>query len=448
MRAATVGRQNNSAKFPEEHRRPVRPTPVDALTARRLNLTPPLDRNRIEAAQMAALRRTVVHAQANSPWYRQRLDIHARDLRGREDLSRLPLLSAGELAAHADELLCVSRGDVARVMTLHTSGSTGAPKRIFFTRADLEDTLEFFREGMAALAGGRDKVLVLLPFDRPDSTGDLLIRALAGSGASASGYWPPDSDMAECVLKNGFSCVVGLPQHLLALSYGLPRGAVRTMLLCSDYAPSALRERMENICGCETFVHYGATETGLGGGVECAAHDGCHMREADLLVEIVEPESGRPLPDGAEGEVVVTTLNRQAMPLIRYRTGDTARLTRTVCRCGGATARIYGIRGRRNLVRLDGGTLDSQTLDDALFALEGVLDYRAMLLGADGGDTLDIEMLARTEASTTECLRTLTGIPALAPMAARGRLRVSSIAAFSPSHTMKRVIADRRGRKS
>ena len=172
------------------------------------------------------------------------------------------------------------------------------------------------------------------------------------------------------------------------------------------------------------------------------------MREADLLVEIVNPESGRPLPDGAEGEVVVTTLNRQAMPLIRYRTGDTARLTRTVCRCGGATARIYGIRGRRNLVRLDGGTLDSQTLDDALFTLEGVLDYRAMLLGADGGDTLDIEMLARTEASTAECLRTLTGIPALAPMAARGRLRVSSIAAFSPSHTMKRVIADRRGRKS
>ena len=81
-----------------------------------------------------------------------------------------------------EETPAVSRGDVARIMTLHTSGSTGAPKRIFFTRADLESTLEFFREGMTALADGRDKVLVLLPFDRPDSTGDLLIRALAGGG--------------------------------------------------------------------------------------------------------------------------------------------------------------------------------------------------------------------------------------------------------------------------
>ena len=139
----------------------------------------------------------MAHARANSPWYRQHLDIHAGYLRSREDLSRLPLLPAGELTAHADELLCVSRGDVARIMTLHTSGSTGAPKRIFFTRADLESTLEFFREGMTALADGRDKVLVLLPFDRPDSTGDLLIQTLTENDVSASGYWPPDSGMAE-----------------------------------------------------------------------------------------------------------------------------------------------------------------------------------------------------------------------------------------------------------
>lgn len=425
----------------------MRTTPVDALTARRLRLSLPLSREDVEAKQMAALRRTVLHARENSPWYRQRLTVRPEDLRRREDMVHLPLLSGADLTAHADDLLCVSRSAVARVMTLHTSGSTGAPKRIFFTREDLAATSDFFREGMKSLISQEDEVLVLLPSDRPDSTGKLLIDALARDGVSASGYWPPDTGAAEYAAGNGASCVVGLPQHLLALAHTLTPGTVRSMLLCSDYAPASLRRRIENLCGCETFLHYGTTETGLGGGVECGVHDGCHLREADLLVEIVDPESGRPLPDGSPGEVVVTTLNRQAMPLIRYRTGDLARLTRSVCRCGGVTTRLADIRGRRDSIRLDDGELDSRVLDDALFALDGMLDYRAAVDDADG-DALDIQVLARPELSATDCLRALDDIPATASLAARGNLRLSFVAAFSFSHTLKRVIADRRGRKS
>lgn len=424
----------------------MRITPVDALTARRLGLPLPLERVALEAAQLAALRQTLRHAREKSPWYRKHLAADMVNPRSLSDLAALPFLSGEDLAAHGSALLCVSQSEVARIMTLHTSGSTGAPKRVFFTKRDLGATLDFFQNGMKSLISAQDKVLVLLPFDLPDSTGDLLLRALQNDGVSSAGYWPPDAGAAQFAVKGEFSCVVGLPQHLLALAYDLPPELLRTMLLCSDYAPPVLRQNIEKLCGCETFLHYGSTETGLGGAVECTAHAGCHIRESDLLVEIVDPQSGRVLPDGEEGEVVVTTLGREAMPLIRYRTGDLARLDRSGCLCSGITSRLYGILGRKNSVHLSDGSLDSQTLDDALFAQDQVLDYRATLHGPE--DALEIEVLARSDFSQAELLSALAGIPVLARMVERQAVHITPVSAFSPSHTTKRVIADQRGRKA
>ena len=88
------------------------------------------------------------------------------------------------------------------------------------------------------------------------------------------------------------------------------------------------------------------TEMGYGGGVECDAHDEYHLREADLFVEIVDPESGSPMPDGVSGEVVFTTLIRRAMPLIRYWTGDTARYLTRPRPCGTTLRRLSRIQGR------------------------------------------------------------------------------------------------------
>ena len=97
--------------------------------------------------------------------------------------------------------------------------------------------------------------------------------------------------------------------------------------------------------------HYGLTETGYGGGVECTAHSGYHMRELDLLVEILDIGTGRPLPFLHEGEVTITTLTREGMPLIRYRTGDVAHMLPGPCPCGSPMPRLSAIRGR---LRFDG----------------------------------------------------------------------------------------------
>lgn len=432
-------------------------TPVDALTARRLGLASGWDRSALDAAQFAALRQTVRHAMDRGPWFREHLagfvaGFDPDILRVPADLSRLPFMTAADVAAHGPRMVCVSQSEVARIITLQTSGSTGAPKRLHFIRQDLDGTIDFFLHGMMSLISGADRVLALLPFIQPDSTGDLLIRALAGGGIRCDGCWPPTDweALATRIGEDGVTCVVGLPQHLLALAHALPLRRVRTMLLCSDYAPSALRARIERACGCETFLHYGTTETGLGGGVECAVHDGCHLRESDLLVEIVDPLSGQPVPHGEEGEVVVTTLGRRAMPLIRYRTGDVARLTTQTCACGGVTARLRGVQGRRIVCRLaGGGALTSQALDEVLFALDGLLDYRATVDAADDGERLGIEFLARPGHDQLErdIAQAVKRIPAVVAGLGHGFFLgpMRRVSAFSPSHTVKRTIADLRG---
>lgn len=403
---------------------------------------------------MASLRRTVAHALNKSPWYGERLaGIDPRSLDSRADLARLPLMNDADVAAHGPRMICVPQGEVARIVTLQTSGSTGAPKRLHFTRTDLDGTEDFFLHGMRNLVGLSDRVLALLPFSQPDSTGDLLIRALARGGVRCAGQWPPAAppEVASLVRSEGYSCVAGLPQHLLALAEALPHGLVKTMLLCSDYAAPALRGRIEESCGCETFLHYGTTETGLGGGVECAAHDGCHVRESELLVEIVCPESGEPVPEDEVGEVVVTTLGRQAMPLVRYRTGDLARLTTRPCVCGGLTARLYDIAGRRRACVLRGGfSVTSRELDDRIFGVEGLMDYRATLDTDNGRERLVIEFLAaeghdRLEGDVAGAVKR---VPAVAVALEFGTLVLGPmrrVEAFSPSHTIKRGISDQRG---
>jgi phenylacetate-coenzyme A ligase PaaK-like adenylate-forming protein len=111
------------------------------------------------------------------------------------------------------------------------------------------------------------------------------------------------------------------------------------------------------------------TEMGFGGGVECEARSGCHLREADLHFEIVDPRSGTPVPEGTSGEIVFTTLMRRAMPLIRYRTGDVGRMIPEPCGCGTVLKTLEKVRVRMSSVRRlrSGGLLSMADLDEVLF---------------------------------------------------------------------------------
>ena len=427
-------------------------TTVDGLVATRLQLFSPFTRKELEQVQMERLRQTVAHVLCNSPLYTKRLSgLKIESLRGRIDLEEIPFLTSEDIVESGYLLHCVSQSEVVRIITMHTSGSTGRPKRFSFTAADLDATLDFFYHGMRTLVDRSDRVLVLLPFEAEASVGDLLIRALMENGIYAAGLWPPPASthLAERICHNQISSVVGLPQQLLALSEDIEYGQLKTMLLCSDYAPQALRWRIEQNAGCITYLHYGATESGLGGAVECAAHRGLHIRESELLIEIVDPVTGKQLPDGVAGEVVLTTLGRQAMPLIRYRTGDIACLDCRPCQCGGVTARLSAIYGRlQGCTLADGSTLSSQTIDDILFTVPGLLDYRLTLVNK-GTDRIGVEYIAASGAIDvgTQMKRLLQEIPEILRAMGTGSLLMDAfqqVDSFAPTHTVKRTILDLR----
>ncbi len=316
----------------------MRLTPLDAFNAAALGLArPPAGREELAAAQLRALRASLARAREQSPFYRERLaGLAAGFPAAPDDLAGLPFTTPEELAARPEAFRAVSQSRVARVVTLPSSGTSGPPKRVFLGEAELAATRAFVRKGMGYLRGGRGHALVLLPHATPDSVGDQLRRALAEAGLGFTGAWPPDDPAALAGLARRLkpACLLGQPAAVLAVAERLGPGAVGCVLLTGEYLPASLAARVEGALACPVYGHYGLTEIGWGGAVACEARAGAHCREGELWWEVVDPRDGRVLPDGAEGELVVTTLAPRAMPLIRYRTGDWARLEGGRCAWG------------------------------------------------------------------------------------------------------------------
>lgn len=416
-----------------------RRTPLDPWTATRLGAAGPLDRAELERLQLERLRAAVARAARQSPLYRARLaGVDPGALRTRADLATLPFTTPQDVRVHGAQLVAVSQDEVARVVTLPTSGTTGAPKRVWFSAGDQESTVDFFAHGMSTLVGRGDRVLVLLPGPRPGSVGALLAAGLARLGADpiVHGDIVDLPAAAEVLRREAPTSVVGAPVQILGLQrwseeIGRVRWRPRTALLTTDHVPRALTRRLEETCGCEVFEHYGMTEMGLGAAVECEAHAGYHLRAPDLLFEIVDPASGAALPDGELGEVVFTTLSPRAMPLVRYRTGDRSRLLPGRCPCGTALPRLERVRGRIGERTVDSGSHGVVTLadlDEVLFAVRPLVDYAAAT-GGTPGEPARLEVAARCLgdlASARAAIEDALGsIPALRAASADGRLSVS-----------------------
>ncbi|MCB2191129.1 MAG: AMP-binding protein [Deltaproteobacteria bacterium] len=416
-------------------------TPLDHWLERKLGLptnTAP-DPEALADYQLERLRQTVAYLREHSPFYRRRLaGLAAEPLDSLADLARRPFTTAQDLREHHQAMLCLSQSRVARVVTLNTSGTTAAPKRLYFSDDDLELTLNFFHLGMSTMVEPGGRVLILLPGRTPDSVGDLLARALARMEVQGVIHGPvadPAETLAQALAVEA-DCLVGIPVQVLALAEHPAAqslcGKIKSVLLTTDYVPRALARRVEAAWGCEVFEHYGMTETGLGAGVDCRAHQGYHLRAADLYYEVVNPMDGALLPPGEEGELVMTTLTRQAMPLLRYRTGDLGRLLPGPCPCGGFTPRLARVPGRlSNRLDLGGGVgLPMWRLDEALFALPGLLDFRAVLSGDRGKRRLELTVRptpAMAHDLAARAAQAVKELPELAEHFATGELTLGPV---------------------
>ena len=292
-----------------------------------------------------------------------------------EELKLLPFTTPDMLSAQPGRFLLTSQSEVSRVISGATSGTTGPAKRIFYTARDTEHTVGFFAAGISEMIRPGDRVLIAFPFSGPFGLGDLIARAVSRLGgiplpAPISIPW-----QAQCseIQKSRPDAYIGFPIPLLSLlrCYG-PDMPIQQALVSGDACPGSVLRELEYLLGHPLFPHYGSREMGLGGAITCPAHEGMHLRENHILAEIVDAD-GMPLPDGEWGELIITTIGLEAMPLIRYRTGDRTRFLPDPCPCGSVTRRIDRVS------RMEHGPLSMEDLDDLLFPIQELIDYQASL---------------------------------------------------------------------
>ncbi|ATW25741.1 DVU_1553 family AMP-dependent CoA ligase [Candidatus Formimonas warabiya] len=359
-----------------------------------------LNVSRLREYQIGKIRDTIFYAKANSGFYRELLQqVHADEIRDWSDLSRIPFTGGEDILDHPQRLVCVNQNQIHRIVTLNTSGTTGQNKRIFFTEEDQELTADYFHHGMETIVGPGDRVLILMPGARPGSVGDLLLTGLSRFHCRGIPYgFVDDYDrVLQLIFEQKITGIVGIPTQVYQLArlkeYRYPdrKTAMKSILLSADYSAPSLVKAIKNAFHCAVFDHYGMTEMGLGGGLECDVCRGYHLREADLYFEIIDPETKEVLPDGCVGEIVFTTLTRKGMPLIRYRTGDLSRFLDQPCTCGTRLKTLQKISGRLSQRQpFHHQVLTINMLDDVLFNYPRLLDYEAVLTEEGQKDFLTI----------------------------------------------------------
>jgi phenylacetate-CoA ligase len=413
---------------------PVPLTPLEPWIAEKIGRAGlPLARADLHAYQLAKLNEMLALAQRRSAHYRRSLGTDGICLSALQQLAELPFTTAEDLKAAPYDFLCASQDEVERIVTLPTSGTTGPPKRILFSAQDQELTRDFFHHGMSTMVEAGDRVLILLPGSLPGSVGELLKEGLERRGVIGIPHGPV-TDPARTLRimdSEAVTALVGVPVQVLLLSRWVSERALggtvplRCVLLSTDRVPYVAARAIEAAWGCEVFNHYGATEMGLGGGVDCRARQGYHLREADLLFEIVDPATGKPVPEGESGEVVFTTLTREAMPLVRYRTGDVSHFVSVPCPCGSTLRRMAHVDDRLDagVTLPDGTVLRQRDFDEALFSLRGMADFK--VLYGYAAEKLSLHLYVRpwdqrSGLDETEVLRSLETIPALSGQLATG----------------------------
>lgn len=362
----------------------------------------------LEAYQLKHIR-TAIETARKSRFYRGLFkDIYSEDILDFDTFRSLPFTTSIDLSSNPNDFLCVNADAISRIVTINTSGTTGKSKRIFFTDNDLNATIEFFHYGMLNLVKPGHRILILMPGSSPASIGQLLRKGLEDAGCEGIIYGPV-YDIEDVLIRlkaEKIDCIVGIPIQVYYLAKRIQSDIkyseinLKSILLSADYVPRSLCKTVSSTFGCPVFTHYGMSEMGYGGGVECSYLNGYHMRDVDLYTEIINPITGNPAEYGTFGEVVITTLGREGMPFIRYRTGDIARFLPNACSCNKVFKRMDYVTGRladRYYLK-DGSIISINILDEIMFSINQVLDYRAEI---KAGENTLLRLSIKTDKENT-----------------------------------------------
>jgi phenylacetate-CoA ligase len=357
--------------------------------------------------QLFRFREQLRYVKKNSPYYEERLkDVVPESIKTMDDLNSVPFTLPSDLAEAPFSFMSVSRTKAAREFT--TTGTTGKRKVISYTTGDLVAKVDIISSALRSVGMSGDDVLHIM-FPAVDAWDPSLMLAgacrVAGYGSSTCSS-PDIKEQMEIMKKNGSTHIIGLPSFiyrvtaLMGSEIDLKKIGIRKIISTSEPLSESMREKLQNAWGCNVLDVWGMTEFGLACAIECDERKGLHTDEANLLFEVIDPDTGKRVPDGRMGELVVTSLTAEATPLIRYRTRDLAAMMSPPCGCGA--------KFNRKLVK-PCGRMDMQfkvgmgykifplLFDEAVFENKNVVDYQVKITKEGFKDVLTFEIESKDQ---------------------------------------------------
>jgi phenylacetate-CoA ligase len=380
-----------------------------------------LPRERLEALQLARLRQTLDRQLRGVPVMRERLLAvgvrSASDLQTLADLSKLPFSHKTDLREHYPfGLFAVPRTEVVRVHA--SSGTRGKPTVVGYTRNDLAVWSEVMARTLA-LAGVEAGMVLHNAYGYGLFTGGLGVHMgaeLIGctvvpmSGGFTQRQVMMLEDLDAEVLCATPSYTLNIAQALAEQGVGLERLKLKIAICGAEPWTVEMRQAIDQQLGVISVNVYGLSEI-IGPGVssECAeVRNGAHVQEDHFLVEVIDPQTGEPVSAGAEGELVFTTLTKEALPMLRYRTGDISALDRSPCACGRTQVRMARVRGRSDdMLIIRGVNLYPSEVERVLLTVaDAAPHYQLVLERPAAMDELTLLCEPACESADTDALRT------------------------------------------
>lgn len=362
-----------------------------------------LSRPSLEAWQLKCLRETVERLAARVPFYQaifKNTGFSPSMIRSLDDVTRLPFTTGADLrAVYPDGMLAVDRDTPVRLHT--SSGTTGKPKALFFSKKDIDNSAELIARSLM-MTGIRRQDVFQNMMSYGLFTGGLVMHYGAEKvGCLVIPAGPGTSERQLMLMQDfGTTAVHILPSYALYFAGFLEQKGihpardlkVRKAFVGAEPHTEETRRRIEEALCVDVYNSYGLTEmNGPGVAFECDLKAGLHVWEDNFLVEIINPATGESVPEGETGELVLTSLKREAMPILRYRTRDITSIIPEACPCGRTHRRLTRITGRSDdMLIIRGVNIFPQQIERVLMACPQI--GRNYLITVDGLDDLSVKV--------------------------------------------------------
>ena len=377
-----------------------------------------LPREEIEKIQLARLQETVARVYEKVAPYRAKMDdagIKPEDIKTLKDLSRLPFVTKQDMRDNYPfGLFAVPKDKLVRIHA--SSGTTGKPTVVGYTQADLEMWTECVSR-IACMGGATEKDVAQICFGYGMFTGALgLHYGLENIGATIVPSSTGNSQKQIMYMQDfETSLLVATPSYALRLAeVAREMGVdpkkdlkVKIGLVGSEMLTDAMREEMHKVWGDDMLItsNYGMSElVGPGVSGECEYLEGMHINEDFFLPEIIDSETGEVLPEGEKGELVITCIKKEGIPLIRYRTKDITRLTYEKCKCGRTFCRMENLSGRSDdMLKIRGVNVFPSQIEEVILSFEELGPHYEIVVEREGyldKLTVKVELTQATDSFT------------------------------------------------